>query len=124
MIDGDGITIDNVQARCTRLRKNLGVAAKLLSRGPGRCFMLTLTYADAYAWRAHHIKDCLRHERQHFKRCDKWKLRYLWVMEMKARLSGVDVGRPAPHYHVVVWLPDLVTPSIFIWTRWAGGLMV
>jgi len=41
------VEVDKLQARCTRLRKNLGVGAKLLSlAGTRQAWMLTLTYAD------------------------------------------------------------------------------
>lgn len=105
----DVIQVDKLQARCTRLRKNLGVAAKWLSKSGGNCWMLTFTYADVEAWRGSHMRDALRHLRQWLLRAFKWRLKYLWVMETKKRLSGAQIGRSAPHYHCVVWVPCQVT---------------
>ncbi len=91
------LTIDQVKARCTRLRKNLGVAAKWLSKGAGQAWMFTLTYRDVDGWKPDHIKTCLQLLRKWLKRAYGWTLRYLWVMELQQR--------GAPHYHVVAWLP-------------------
>lgn len=101
--------IDNLKMRCSRLRKNLGVSAKLLSESKGRCWMLTLTYADANGWKPTHIRDCLRHLRQWLWRSFKWRLRYLWVMETQDRKSGPQKGQFAPHYHPVIWVPHQVS---------------
>ncbi len=73
--------------------------------------MITLTYARADGWQPHHVKDCLRHLRQYMRRTYQWRLRYIWVMEVKNRLSGVDVGKAAPHYHLVCWLPSSLEES-------------
>lgn len=101
----DSIKVDHVQARCTRLRKNLGMAAKQLSKGAGQAWMLTLTYRDDVDWSPDHVRDCMRHLRQWIKREFGWQLRYVWVMETKSRRSGSRVGEYLPHYHVLVWLP-------------------
>lgn len=101
--------IDNLQMRCSRLRKNLGVSAKLLSQSSGRCWMITLTYADAHGWKPTHVRDCITLLRKWLLRQFKWRLRYLWVMETAARKSGHQVGEVAPHYHLVVWVPHQVT---------------
>lgn len=105
---GDFLLLDPKQLRCTRLRKNLGVAAKILSRCAGQAWMLTFTYARADGWKADHIKSALQHLRKWLRRAHGWILRYIWVMETKKRLSGADIGLDAPHYHVVVWLPRQV----------------
>lgn len=102
-------TIDNLQMRCARLRKNLGVAAKLLSQSSGRCWMLTWTYADAAGWKPTHVREALTRLRNWLWRQFRWRLRYLWVMETQARKSGDQKGQVAPHYHVVVWVPHEVT---------------
>jgi len=101
----EGFTIEKLEARCTRLRKNLGIAAKSLTRGAGRCWMLTLTYRRKGQWDARHTSDMLQHLRKWAKRAFGWTLRYLWVMESKKRLSGPDKGLDVPHYHLLVWLP-------------------
>lgn len=112
------LEVDALQARCTRLRKNLGVSAKLLSNaGPRQPWMVTLTYADALGWEADHIRDCLRLMRAWAHR-QGFKLRYLWVMETKARKSGEQVGTVAPHYHLVIWLPHGVSCPLFDARGW------
>lgn len=103
----DCITIDKHQARVTRLRKGLGIAAKQLhNQGPAnqRIWMQTLTYAGTNAsWRPEHISrylDALR--RWHYSRTGSNKVRYAWVAELQQR--GVI------HYHVIVWLAGGLTP--------------
>lgn len=93
----ESIQVEHLQARCSRLRKNLGVAAKWLSRSDGQAWMLTLTYRDVDGWKPDHIKATLQHLRKWLQRTYGWQLRYVWVMELQKR--------GAPHYHVVVWLP-------------------
>jgi hypothetical protein len=95
--------VEHVQARCTRLRKNLGVAAKWLSKGAGQAYMLTLTYRGVHDWKPEHIRAALDHLRKWLKRSYGWSLRYLWVMELQKR--------GAPHYHVVVWVPRELAPA-------------
>lgn len=109
--DPSCVAIDNLRMRCTRLRKNIGIAAKLLSQSSGRCWMLTLTYADAQGWKATHVRECLTRLRNWLSRSYKWRLRYLWVMETQKRKSGNQLGQVAPHYHLVVWVPHQVTLS-------------
>lgn len=101
------IEIDHAQARVTRLRKSLGVAAKQLhNMGPlnQQIWMLTLTYAgDNRDWRPEHISrflDALR--RWHYARTGCRKVRYAWVAELQQR--GVI------HYHVIVWTKAGLTP--------------
>lgn len=104
------LTIDPAQARVTRLRKGLGIAAKQLHNlGSKRqqIWMQTLTYAapknDNRDWRPEHISrylDALR--RWHYARTGSKSLRYAWVAELQER--GVL------HYHVIVWLEGGLTP--------------
>lgn len=101
------ITIDPQQARVTRLRKGLGIAAKQLhNMGPAGqlVWMLTLTYrGDNRQWRPEHISrflDGLR--RWHYARTGSRKVRYAWVAELQ--------GRGVIHYHVIVWLAPGLTP--------------
>lgn len=122
---GEILQLNKVEMRCTRLRKNLGVAAKLLSRCSGQSWMLTFTYAQADGWKPDHIKNALQHLRKWLRRAHGWTLRYIWVMETKKRLSGADLGLDAPHYHVVLWLPHQVHKSdLFMDLRgwWPHGL--
>lgn len=117
------VEVNKLDARCTRLRKNLGVGAKLLSNaGPRQPWMLTFTYADATAWKPEHVKEAIRHLRQWANR-QGFALRYLWVMETEDRKSGDQVGIWAPHYHVVVWLPHGVScPPMDVMGWWPHGL--
>lgn len=101
------IQIDPHQARVTRLRKGLGIAAKQLHNQGQRnqqIWMQTLTYAgDNRNWRPEHISrylDALR--RWHYARTGTAKVRYAWVAELQQR--GVI------HYHVIVWLNGALTP--------------
>lgn len=101
----DGFTVDKLEARLVRFKKNLGVGAKLLSRDGGQAWMLTFTYRDDCPWEPSQIRAALDHLRKYFKRAYGWSLRYVWVIESKKRLTGAHVGRFVPHYHVVVWVP-------------------
>lgn len=101
------ITIDRAQARVTRLRKGLGIAAKQLHNLGGRnqqIWMQTLTYAgDNTKWRPEHISrylDALR--KWHYARTGSKTVRYAWVAELQER--GVI------HYHVIVWLDAGLAP--------------
>lgn len=101
------ITIDPKQARVTRLRKGLGIAAKQLHNlGPRnqQIWMQTLTYkGDNSNWRPEHISrylDALR--KWHYARTGTKTVRYAWVAELQQR--GVI------HYHVIVWLQAGLTP--------------
>ena len=101
------IEIDPKQARVTRLRKGLGIAAKQLhNQGPigQQIWMQTLTYeGDNRAWKPEHISrylDCLR--RWNYAKTGVKKIRYAWVAELQKR--GVI------HYHVIVWLSAGLTP--------------
>ena len=101
------ILIDHKQARVTRLRKGLGIAAKQLhNQGSKRqqIWMQTLTYrGDNRNWRPEHISrylDALR--KWHYARTGSKKVRYAWVAELQQR--GVI------HYHVIVWLEGGLTP--------------
>lgn len=105
----DGFVVDKLQARCTRLRKNLGIAAKWLSQSGFRAWMLTFTYRDGCEWNSRHVSDALMGLRKWLKRAYNARLRYVWVMETKARKSGAEEGRVREHYHVVVWVPMQVT---------------
>lgn len=105
----EGFVIDKLAARCTRLRKNLGIAAKALSQEGYQAWMLTFTYRDGIEWEPSHVRDALQRLRVWLKRAHKTRLRYVWVMETKERKSGSQVGEVKPHFHVVVWMPQQVT---------------
>lgn len=61
-----------------------------------RPVMVTLTYADAAAWRPDHITDFMRRVHMFAKRRG-LKLPYVWVAELQKR--------GAVHYHVLLWVP-------------------
>jgi hypothetical protein len=105
----DGFVVDKLVARCTRLRKNIGVAAKWLSQEGLKAWMLTFTYKDGVDWEPEHVREALQRLRVWLKRTHCARLRYVWVMETKARKSGAEVGRIKPHFHLVVWVPARVT---------------
>lgn len=100
----DVVTVDPALARVTRLRKSIGVAAKLLHNMGARKerrLMVTLTYrGDNRNWAPHHISDYIHRVRKWANRLGV-RLRYVWVAELQER--GVI------HYHVVFWLPASVT---------------
>lgn len=102
------ITIDRHQARVTRLRKGLGIAAKQLHNlgtQKQQIWMQTLTYAgDNRNWRPHHITDYINALRiWHRNRTGCPKVRYAWVAELQQR--GVI------HYHVIVWTEGVTPPK-------------
>jgi hypothetical protein len=41
----------------------------------------------------------------------------IWKKEFKRRKSGVNVGKVAPHYHMLLWLPEWVVTGIEAWIR-------
>lgn len=101
------ITIDPKQARVTRLRKGLGIAAKQLHNQGAKnqqIWMQTLTYrGDNRNWRPEHISRYLDGLRKwHYARTGSKTVRYAWVAELQQR--GVI------HYHVIVWLAGGLTP--------------
>jgi hypothetical protein len=107
----DWILIDKLKARCTRLRKNLGVSAKWLSQTGRTAWMLTLTYRDDVAWEPKHVSEAIHRLRKWMDRKFGQRLHYIWVMETKARKSGANIGLVREHYHVVVWVPFGVRAS-------------
>jgi len=103
--DLQAITLDPVARRLSKLRMNVGFAARghaVSERGHRgeRCVMVTLTYAGTNEdWSPRHISDYLSRCRKYLKTAG-FTFRYVWVAELQKR--GVI------HYHVALWLP----PSI------------
>lgn len=99
------ITVDKELSRVTRLRKSVGVAAKLLHNmgvRRDRMVMVTLTYrGDNSQWKPDHMSRYMTNVRNWYKRLTGKTLRYVWVAELQER--GVI------HYHAVFWLPPGVT---------------
>lgn len=105
------LLLDKTELRFSRLRKNLGVAAKLhgLSAPPGwRACMVTLTYRDAHGWRPEHVRNYLHSVRKWLKRLTGDRLAYVWVAEVQTERER-RTGDAVLHYHVVFWLPKGVT---------------
>ena len=92
--------------RLSRLRKNVGMAAKLHNMAAdrrGQVVMVTLTYRTTEQWQPDHVKAYLQAVRKWFARLTgrARHLAYVWVAELQER--------GAMHYHVVFWLPKGVT---------------
>ena len=89
----------NELRRLTRMRRGVWAAASAFKDACPRpqfwCLMITLTYADADAWRPRHISEYLKGLRRWIGH--RARLRYVWCLELQKR--------GAPHYHVLVWLP-------------------
>lgn len=92
--------------RYKRLRRNIGVAAKLheislpIGKKNHNVVMVTLTYR-VDSWQPFHISRYTDAVRKWMHRRTGEKLKYLWVAEMQKR--GVI------HYHVLFWMPRGVT---------------
>ena len=100
----NAILIDRQKARVTRLRKAVGVAAKLIHNAlpTARKCMVTLTYrGDNRDWSAKHISFYITNVRNWYKRLTGQPLRYVWVGELQ--------GRGVIHYHAVFWTAKGVT---------------
>lgn len=89
--------IDRDLGRLSRMRARVCEAANLHEKGTRlRPAMVTLTYADAAAWRPNHLRAALHLVRQ-WLRVRGHRFRYVWTAELQAR--------GAIHYHVLCWLP-------------------
>lgn len=98
-------------ARFSRLRKNVGVAAKLhqlQAERRGQVVMVTLTYAEANAWKPRHVSDYIAAVRKWFSRLTGRSLAYVWVAEIQVEREK-RTGDAVLHYHVCYWLPKGVT---------------
>lgn len=103
------LALEKDRCRFARLRKNVGVAAKLHEagcacgpRGGRRVqkIMVTLTYGDAFGWRPEHIRAYLNTVRAWYsRRSGGGRLAYVWVAEMQAHRDT-----PTIHYHVIFWI--------------------
>lgn len=88
--------------RVQKLRRRVRWTADYIHRKlGGKPAMLTLTYADADAWKPEHITALLNHMRNWMRRHGDHTFRYVWVAELQQR--------GAVHYHVLVWLPRGLT---------------
>lgn len=111
---------EHAQMRHARLRRNVGVAAKLHSVAimGGKKYrnfcMVTLTY-ERDTWEPSHIRNYITHVRNWLARRCGQALRYIWVAEMQKR--GVI------HYHALFFMPKGVTmPKADKQGWWPHGL--
>lgn len=121
---GESLTFNRAECRWKRLRKNLGVAAKLhhVASTRARAVMVTLTYADAFGWEPSHVRAYLTAVRNWYRRLTGKALRYVWVAEIQTeRLKRT--GHAVMHYHVIFWLPPHITmPKADKRGWWAHGM--
>lgn len=98
------VEIDQDQARLSRLRRSVSVAARLFQHFLGnRAFkpaMLTLTYRNVDGFEPLHISRLVKCVRAWLARRGH-RLHYVWVAELQKR--------GALHYHVLIWLPRGLT---------------
>lgn len=98
------VVIDTEQARCTRLRRSILVAAGLINHIAKaerlKPAMLTLTYRDVAGSSPRDISELIKRVRQWMERRNH-TMRYVWVAELQAR--------GALHYHLILWLPKGLT---------------
>jgi len=67
------------------------------------CWFVTLTYAEANAWRADHISLASAAFRRWCKR-KRIPCRYTWVAEIQP-FRCIRTGHAVVHYHLMAWLP-------------------
>lgn len=101
-------------ARLARLRRSVGVSARLLGVGrpgfrPDWCCMVTLTYRPGVDWKPSHVRAALTHYREWCRR-RRVPCRYVWVAELQKR--------GAVHYHIACWLPEGMRPPKFDVQGW------
>lgn len=92
---------DEDSMRVRHLRRAVGFSARAhgVSRNGFRadvCKMITLTYADASAWRPEHVTLLMNNVRAWCKR-ERFSCRYVWVAELQQR--------GAIHYHIALFVP-------------------
>lgn len=97
------------EMRYKRLRKNIGVAAKLhsVSITGGKSYfnvcMVTLTYRPGVDWHKTHMSAYMDHVRKWHMRRTGRELKYVWVAEIQTLTRGVI------HYHVLYFMPKGIT---------------
>lgn len=70
---------------------------------PPVCWFVTLTYAEATAWRPDHVKNAINAYRRWCK-SSKVPCRYTWVAEIQPKRLE-RTGQAVVHYHLLFWLP-------------------
>lgn len=107
------IHLDPVATRLSRLKSGTITAARLhqeqVQKGGfrGRWAFLTLTYADADAWKPRHLPELLDHVRKWLARRGH-ALSYVWVAEIQPGRFR-RTGQAVIHYHCMLWLPRGLT---------------
>ena len=77
---------------------------------------VTLTYPDEFPFTPERWSRDLAALERRMKR--QWpELAAIWKKEFKRRKSGVNVGRVAPHFHILLWLPAWVANDLAAWIR-------
>lgn len=99
---------ERTEKRVKRLKRSVWASghlhglADLGFRAPV-CWFVTLTYAEANAWRADHISAATAGFRRWCKR-KRIPCRYTWVAEIQPRRL-IRTGEAVVHYHLMAWLP-------------------
>lgn len=112
--DGELLAIDRDESRFRRLRKNVGMAAKLhLQELQGRrhqVVMVTLTYRPGVHWHATHLAAYMDRVRKWHKKRTGQLPRYVWVAEVQdGSRTETGIGRGVIHYHCIFFLPKGLT---------------
>lgn len=87
---GDPLLVENRFAKQPYARKS-----------PYRVALVTLTYRDDVEWSPEQLSSMLRIYREWFKR-RKAPFHFVWTVELQ--------GNGKPHYHVIMWFPQGITP--------------
>lgn len=101
-------TPERREKRLKRLRRSVWASGHLHGladcgfRAPV-CWFVTLTYAEANAWRADHISLASAAFRRWCKR-KRIACRYTWVAEIQPKRCA-RTGEAVVHYHLMAWLP-------------------
>jgi len=74
---------------------------------PAVCWFVTLTYAEADAWRPEHVTRALQVYRN-WCRSVGVACRYTWVAEIQPKRLA-STGKAVVHYHLLAWLPPGVS---------------
>lgn len=97
------------ERRVNRLKRSVWASGHLhglAEKGhrPAKCWFVTLTYAEANAWRPDHIKNAVNAYRRWCKKSGV-ACRYTWVGEIQPKRAA-RTGDHVVHYHLLAWLPE------------------
>lgn len=96
------------ERRVKRLKRSVWASGHLhgiadTGKRPPLPWFVTLTYAEANAWRAEHVSDAIRRYRKWCKSVGA-PCRYTWVAEIQPKRLE-RTGEAVVHYHMLAWLP-------------------